>query len=171
MKRLSWPGAIVVAGSTVLSWMTGSREAPPHGAARQVTESARAANNTESTAVSIDAMRLHDWNPRPSSPARPARDIFAFKRRAAQPAPPAPAAAVAAVQAPQPLALFKLIGFAEDKSPDGAIRTAIISGPGQLYLVKEGETVASIYRVETIAPDGVELLDTTGGPSVRLALR
>ena len=125
------------------------------------------------TAASIAAMRLHDWGPRPAAPGRAARDIFAFKRRTL-PGPPiasnAPLATVAAPVQP-PLALFKLIGVAEDAGAGGVIRTAIISGQGQLYLVKEGETVASIYRVGMLSADSVELLDSTGGPVVRLALK
>jgi len=172
MKRFSWPGVIVVAGSTALSWMTSSSAVPPAERGSAATRSDREPENAMPTAASIAAMRLHDWGPRPAAPGRAARDIFAFKRRT--PARPiasnAPLAAVAAPVQP-PLALFKLIGVAEDAGAGGVIRTAIISGQGQLYLVKEGETVASIYRVGMLSADSVELLDSTGGPVVRLTLK
>jgi hypothetical protein len=67
-----------------------------------------------------------------------------------------------------------LIGVAEDTTTDGLVRTAIISGPGQLYVVKEGDRVTSRYRVARISPDVVELDDLAriGDASVlRLALK
>ena len=39
------------------------------------------------------------------------------------------------------------------------MRTAIISGDGQLFMVKEGEKVTPRYRVAKISADVVELLD------------
>lgn len=172
MKRFSWPGVIVVAGSTALSWMTSSSAVPPAERGSAATRSDREPGNAMPTAASIAAMRLHDWGPRPAAPGRAARDIFAFKRRT-PPGPIASNAPLATVAAPvqPPLALFKLIGVAEDAGAGGVIRTAIISGQGQLYLVKEGETVASIYRVGMLSADSVELLDSTGGPVVRLTLK
>jgi hypothetical protein len=127
--------------------------------------------------MSFTTLQLHDWRPRPPGPARRSRDIFAFTRPVRRPAAPAPAAPPAAgllggADAKQTaLALFRLIGVAEDAGPDGPSRTAIISGPGQLYLVKEGETVASTYRVGRMSPDAVELVDTAGGPPLRLFLK
>ena len=171
MKRLSWPGAIVVLGSTTLSWMTGSPVVPPAGQPGASMGSHPSAAGAPATAASIDAMRLHDWRPRQPAPGRSNRDIFAFKRRAVPPPAPSSAPSIAAAVPQAPPVLFRLIGFAEDAGPEGVIRTAIISGQGQLYLVKEGETVGSIYRVGKMAPDSVELLDSTGGPMLQLALR
>ena len=70
-----------------------------------------------------------------------------------------------------PLIMFKLIGVAEDQGPDGVTRTAILSAQGQLYMVKEGETLAWIYRVGRVSGDSVELLDTTGGDPLTLFLK
>jgi hypothetical protein len=174
MKRLSWPGLIVVAASTMLSWWNTSPIVPPIAHTREAIGSGSAATSAVPAAASIAGMRLHDWRPLLPSPVRAERDIFAFKRRPAKPIPaPEPAGGLfQAGGATQPrLVLFKLIGFAEDAGPDGAIRTAIISGQGQVYLVGEGDTVAWIYRVEKILPDSVELFDSTGGPTLRLALK
>jgi hypothetical protein len=177
MKRLSWPGVAVVAGSTILSWLNTSHIVPPIAHTREPIGSATTATTATSAisaADSISAMRLHDWSPPTPAPGRTERDIFAFKRRPAKGAPALPPAheLFRAGDATQvPVMLFKLIGFAEDAGPDGEVRTAIISGQGQVYLVKEGETVAWIYRVGKILPDAVELLDSTGGPNVRLVLK
>jgi len=66
---------------------------------------------------------------------------------------------------------LKLAGIAEDEGPEGAVRTAIISAPGQLLLVKEGETIVQRYRVTKISSDVVELVDLGDNSIRRLALR
>jgi hypothetical protein len=38
-------------------------------------------------------------------------------------------------------------------------------------MVKEGETLAWIYRVGRLSGESVELLDTTGGEPLRLSLK
>jgi ABC-2 type transport system ATP-binding protein len=62
--------------------------------------------------------------------------------------------------APAPLPAFTLIGVAQDAAEGGPVRTAIISTPGQLFLVKEGDDVTSI-GVRTSHPDWIvtELID------------
>jgi hypothetical protein len=109
-----------------------------------------------------------------SQPRQPGRNLFAFRARSA------PARAAAAVEPPiMALALpaapalpsFKLAGIAEDESPDGPLRTAIISGEGQLFLVKEGDEVTPRYRVAKISADVVELIDVGDNSTRRLALR
>ena len=186
IKRVSWPGVIVVAGSTIYSWVnTVPSGVPSHEPAVRIEPRVPAAQ-AETSAATIDALQLHDWSPKPQMHGRPDRDIFTFTRPAPKPAaapalPPAAGllGASGAGQQP-PIALFKLIGVAEDSSPAGSgdlngrgetTRTAIISGQGQLYLVKEGDTVAWIYRVGRLSADGVELLDSTGGPTLRLFLQ
>ena len=84
--------------------------------------------------------------------------------KAALDEPPAP------FTPPQPS--LKLAGIAEDIDADGApLRTAIISGEGQLFMVKEGESVTTRYRVTKISTDVVELLDLSTNTPRRLALR
>jgi hypothetical protein len=51
------------------------------------------------------------------------------------------------------------------------VRTAIISGFGDIFLVKEGDSVTLRYRVAKISPDAVELTDLTDNTPLRLALR
>jgi hypothetical protein len=183
MKRVSWPGVILVAGSTIYSWVNTApgvpAGVPSHEPAARIASRVPAAQG-EASAAAIDALQLHDWSSKAQAHGRHDRDIFSFTRPAPKPAPLAalpPAAGLLApggAGQPAPIALFKLIGVAEDASPDGrgeTSRTAIISGQGQLYLVKEGETVAWIYRVGRLSADGVELLDTTGGPALRLFLK
>jgi hypothetical protein len=51
------------------------------------------------------------------------------------------------------------------------VRTAVISGAGQLFLVKEGEHVTPRYLVAKISADVVELADQGDGSTRRLALK
>ena len=67
---------------------------------------------------------------------------------------------------------IELIGIAESESDKGVVRTAIISAlDGELFLVKEGETLAARYRVGPVAAGAVELNDLLTGAVRRLALR
>src|SRR5207249_4494667 len=66
---------------------------------------------------------------------------------------------------------LKLVGLAEDDGPDGAVRSAIISGDGELFIVKVGDSVTARYVVTTIGADVVELTDVTDHTIRRLPLR
>ncbi len=122
--------------------------------------------------------RLHDRLRPDVTPRQPGRNLFAYRaaaRGAATPIarPPQPALSEQAPTAAPalPLPPMDLVGIAEDDNPDGAVRTAIISAGGQLFLVKPGEAVTSRYRVARVAAEGVELLDAIDGSTRRLVLK
>ena len=80
---------------------------------------------------------------RPIEPQEPARNLFQFSaQRASRAAAAAPARptleppAVAAAPPPPPLVAHRI------RAPRAPIRTAIISGFGDLFLVKEGDRIA-----------------------------
>jgi hypothetical protein len=107
-----------------------------------------------------------------------ARNPFAF---GAAPRPPQPAervvhAAVAEDAAPPvfmpPLPALTLMGIAEDTTPQGVKRTAIISGDGNaLFMVMEGQPVGDRYKVTKIGADAVELEDLVTHAYRRIAMR
>ena len=101
-------------------------------------------------------------------PQDPARNLFQFGARAARTAPAAPVLPLESVAAPAPPPPppFTLIGFASE----GAVRTAIISGSGDLFLAREGDSITSQYRVIRIDADGVEL-GALDGRTVTLTLQ
>lgn len=107
-------------------------------------------------------------------PQRPARNLFQFSSRAAAPRtrvdPPAPA--LSELPAPPAPAAppLKLVGIAEDPGPDGPVRTAIISGFGQLFFVKEGDSIAGRFRVQQLSGEVAELSDLADSTIHRLAL-
>ena len=63
-------------------------------------------------------------------------------------------------------------GIADKTGEDGKIvRTAVISGLGQLFFAKAGDNVTTRYTVAAIGADAVELRDATTGETMRLALQ
>jgi hypothetical protein len=125
--------------------------------------------------LAVEVKRLHD-RLRPSDTPVHSRDLFRYAANGsasdavATARPPAPTA-VQEQPLAQLVAPLKLDGLAEDTGDHGPVRTAIISGFGDIFLVKEGDSVTSRYRVAKISPDAVELTDLTTNTPLRLALR
>ncbi len=172
MKRTA---TIVVVGGALAAWLaaaatSGSRDLASRPAERAATADAR------SQALASEIARLHERLRPSETPRQPARNLFQFTSMRPRPAPVAskPALSEAAAM-PLPVALplppLKLIGVAEDPGPDGPVRTAILSGPGQLFLVKEGQNVTLRYLVAKISASAVELTDLGDHSTLRLALK
>lgn len=171
--HLKRTATIVVAGGALAAWFAGAatsnRPAPDPIVPRHPAIDARGAD------LAGEIARLHEHLRPSTTPRAPARNVFRYHAApAAAPAAlavPKPAIVEAAV-APKPaLPPFRLSGIAEDEGPDGPIRVAIISGDGQLFMVKVGEAVTPRYRVVQIAADVVELLDLQDNSTRRLALK
>jgi hypothetical protein len=125
--------------------------------------------------LAVEVKRLHE-RLRPSDTPVHSRDLFRYAGKgsasAAAVVTAAPPASAVQEQAFAPLvAPLKLEGLAEDQGDQGPVRTAIISGFGDIFLVKVGDSVTSRYRVAKISPDAVELTDLSNNTPLRLALR
>jgi hypothetical protein len=100
-------------------------------------------------------------------PSKSTRNPFAFAHSAAVSAstPSGPAEPIGG-SAPDPIRLppppFTLVGLAEDRASGATVMTAILSSPGALQFVKQGDRVTGGYRVTTISAESVELLDADG---------
>ena len=126
-------------------------------------------------ALAAEITRLRERLRPTAVPQLPSRNLFEFSRtapaRAASPPPrdlqeaeaprPAPAA-------PPPL---RLVGMAEDAGPEGPVRTAIISGFGQLFIVREGERVTARYQVAKISGEAAEIRDLGDNSTITLVLK
>jgi hypothetical protein len=125
--------------------------------------------------VQAQTLRLKNRMAAAPSPQEPFRNPFAFAERPAALRSASRArdeAGSLPLPAPPLEPAIELIGVAETASPKGVLRTAIISAhSGELFLVKEGETLAARYRVGAVAADAVELNDLVSGAVRRLALR
>jgi hypothetical protein len=117
--------------------------------------------DTSGAALEAEIARLHD-RLRPTASPVLGRDLFQFAAARPRIAPQAaPFVAPPVVSpAPPPPPPFTLIGVAQDGADGGTVRTAIISTPGQLFLVKEGDEVMSAgsrYRVTKISEGSADL--------------
>jgi hypothetical protein len=135
-------------------------------------------SGTASLAADVQAQtsRLKERLAVAPTPQEPSRNPFAFAPRDVQPrrvrgAAPAVESAPAATLHPADPAI-ELVGVAESQTPSGVVRTAVISSlSGELFLVKEGELIATRYRVKSVGASVVELSDLLSGAVRRLALR
>jgi hypothetical protein len=111
-------------------------------------------------------------------PRRTGRDPFKFQESRMVEAPQpgrdvtAPSVEAAALSAPAATApALKLIGVAERSTADGTIRSAVISGPDDVFIVGVDDQLLGRFTVVAVAAETVELLDATMGRPLRLALR
>jgi hypothetical protein len=164
---------IALAVAAVAAWLaaavtTGPRPSADPSAPKGV------ALDQHSAGLAKEIATLHQRLTPAAAVREPKRNLFSFGQPKRIPAPhvessrPALSEANAAAFAPPPL---KLTGIAEDVRPEGTVRTAVISGLGQLFLVKEGENIGARYRVAKISSEVVEIADLNGGPILRLALK
>jgi hypothetical protein len=165
---------IAAGGAALIAWLAGAATSNHTIPAASLVQHTSIEKRGAELASEID--RLHERLAPSATPRTPGRNLFAFRAAAPHPAPapiaPPPRPALTeAVAAPIALPPLKLSGIAEDAGADGPIRIAFISGGGQLFMVKEGETVTDRYRVARISADVVELTDVVDNSIRRLALR
>jgi len=174
--NLKRTATIAAVGGALAAWLAGAATSNRSTPAPIVTPHAPIEARGEQLASEI--ARLHERLRPDATPHQPARNLFAFNSAPATPVMPPrqlerqreQPAIVEQPAVAQPS--LKLAGIAEDDGPDGApVRTAIISGEGQLFMVKEGENVSPRYRVAKISADVVELIDLATNTPRRLALR
>ncbi len=157
-----------IGGAALVVWIasaatTGVRPSPEAPATNRAVE-------VSGARLAHEIARLHE-RLRPTAVPIQTRDLFSYTPRsvAAVDAGGEPAAVVTAVEGPKASPL-KLVGLAEDGPADAVVRTAVLSGLGELFLVKEGEMVGARYRVSKVSSDAVELVDSVDQSSFRLAL-
>ena len=170
--------ALVLAVVAVATWLaiTAGRGVAPveRSAPRPVVISSPLDPAIRSVQGQAGRLRAYLASAPPLAPA--ARNPFRFRERpeARPQVHPAPALSTAAASVLAALTArpeLVLSGLAEDPSPSGPIRTAIISGLGQLFLVKEGEEFGGRFQVVRIGTNAVQVLDRSDGSTFTLALR
>ena len=160
--------AIVSAGAFVATYVmstpktevaTAKASAPAPRSARQ------AAAETEIEAL---AKSLHVDLKSNAVFRTPGRDPFRFETKAQK--PPAfvpPPAVVQNLPPPAPLLpVLSLSGIATDVVDGKSQRSAVVSLPAGVLIVREGESVAGLYTVVAIGEDSIEL-ESTGDRSRR----
>jgi hypothetical protein len=165
---------VVGVGAALVAWLAGA--ATSNHTIVSVPVMQQTAIEKRGAELAFEINRLHERLAPVATPRAPGRNLFTFHAVAARPPAPlpppsAPRAALTEFPAPIALPSLKLSGIAEDPGADGPVRIAFIAGEGQLFMVKEGETVTPRYRVAKISSDVVELTDVIDNSVRRLALR
>jgi hypothetical protein len=171
--------AYVGGGALLIAWFAAAASSPVQQSAPP-RDSVPQTAPTSGTAwlaadVQAQATKLRERLAQAPEPAVNSRNPFSFapppaarmpaiKASAPEPAPPPPPELV--------VPALSLMGVAEEMSPEGLHRTAVIGGANDaIYMVMEGQTVTDRYRVTTIGQDAVELKDLITGAYRRLAMR
>jgi hypothetical protein len=169
VQRIAWISigvavlAAMIAGATTSSGRRIVAEPPP------VNTNAIELKGAE---LAAEVARLRARLRPTDEPQQPARNLFQFaarapRRTAADDLPLEPAA----LPVTPPVAQtppFTLIGFAVESTADRPVRTAIISAFGDVFLLKDGDTLASQYRVTRVDADAVELTSLRDGTTLTL---
>lgn len=173
LRRVVWLGVSVLA---VASWMASASTSGIRPPVAPLPPVKPGAVDRSMASLQTEIGRLHERLGPTAAPTR-SRDLFRFTTRAPRRpivAPDADAAiAAASTVVPQTPVRpsLTLIGVAEDVTPDGVVRTAIVSGLGDVFLVKVGDTIRLQYRIEQVSGDAVQIVDTTTATTTTLALR
>lgn len=155
LKRAALVG---VFGGALAVWIAAAATSPSRPAPMPATPRA-AAIDASGEALAVEVARLHE-RLRPTVAPMQARDLFRYASRPRALDPRRVDVDAAPVESAAQIApRLTLAGIAEDVGEQGPIRTAIISSPGAVFLVKEGETVLSRYRVTRVSSDAVDLVD------------
>lgn len=166
LRRVAIFSALAAAGAAVLAGaMTSGR-----GESAIVPMASAPAVELQGAELAEEIARLRDRLRPTSEPRLPARNLFRFGTLE-KPAIDSVALDQPVMTASPALPPLKLVGIAEDPGTDGPVRTAILSGLGELFLAEEGETVALRYRVAQISSGGVVLTDLTDQTEIHLSFR
>lgn len=169
--NLKRAATIVTTGGGLAAWLVGATTANHVAAPPPAID--RAPIERRGAELATEMARFRERMPPIAAPRQPARNLFKFREpsrhAAAQPVALAPPPE--SIPAPPPLPPMRLIGVSEDPGAAGPVRSAFVSADGQLFIVKEGDTVMMRYKVTKISSEVVELTDTEDGTVRRLALR
>jgi hypothetical protein len=167
--------AVVSAGAFVATYLVSgpkteiAQSTPPAATTRSPSPSP-AASEIEALADSLH-VGLHS----DAAFKKPGRDPFHFQTRAQQPPAfvPPPAVVANLPPPPPPLPVLSLSGIATDVVDGKPRRSAVISLPAGVLIVREGESVAGLYTVVAISEDAIELAALADGShrTLRLAGR
>jgi len=176
---MTWKSTAVAGVATITATWLASYA--PVGRPAPSVSNAPSIARTETAAAEIqrEADRLHARLVGVGAYQEPARNPFRFRARVrSAPVPRAPRREPALTvedlpvdPTPQPTFRMTLSGIAEDIVGEETIRTAIISTPDDVFLVKVGEQVGDRYKVAKIGSDMVELVTLDDITVVRLTLR
>jgi hypothetical protein len=163
--------AIVSAGAFAATYLMSS---PTTEVARPATAAASRSARQVAAETDIEALadRLQVRLRTDTSVRTSGRDPFRFQARAVRPpvvAPP-PVPVAAEPLPPPPLPVLSLSGVAVDVVDGTPQRSAVLSAPAGVFIVREGDPVAGLYTVVSIGEESIELQATADGSRRTLRL-
>lgn len=173
---MTWKSTAVASSVTVVGMWLASY-APVGRPAGGVSTPGTTGTAQSSIDIQHEARRLHDRLEHVGAYREPARNPFSFappRRRPVLPAAerePVIEDVPAAIEPEPPAFRLSLAGIAEDGADGAVVRTAVISTPDGVLLVKTGDVVGDRYTVAAIGPGSVDLARLDDGTPVRLSLR
>jgi hypothetical protein len=163
-------------GALLVAWLAAANTArnpdPPVSGVMEHDDGDRA----DLTILQNEGTKLRERLAHAPAPSDTPRNPFSFAAAPASRSATSRRIAAGSIQeapptAPPPLPLT-LMGIAEQPSPSGPQRTAILGGAGdEIFMVTVGQTVAARYSVTAVDVDAIELKDLSTGGFRRLALR
>lgn len=164
--------AIVSAGAFAATYLVSSPKTQV--VARPVAAAAAQPARQSVSATEIEALAesLHRQMNRDAAYHAPGRDPFHFQARVQkQPAFVPPPAALPPPPLPAPpLPMLNLSGIASDVVDGKPQRSAVISLPAGVLIVREGDSVAGLYKVVAINEESIDLDSTADGSRRTLRL-
>jgi len=178
---MTWKSYAAASGATVLAgWLASAQPVgvPPVGVRPAAPARSPRAASGASSDITEQASRLQARIRRETAFVRPRRNLFQFEAAAAAAlaadAVGVPAQRGVPADTPAPVMpsppVVTLAGVAEDQLQQGVERTAILSSPSGVLLVRVGDDVLGQYRVTVVEAESVELMSLTDGSTLRLSL-
>ena len=176
---MTWKStAVVSAGGLLATWLASAPQLRPPPPAAYASSPTAARTEAAAAEIQEQASRLHVRIQEVVAYREPSRNPFRFSAQIhARPAPvasnphPQPEGEPMTSVPARPTLLIALSGIAQDTVEGRIVRTAIISMPDGIQLVKEGDMLAGQYRVVAVGADAVELVRVSDGSTVRLGLK
>jgi hypothetical protein len=174
--HMTWKSTAAASGVMIVATWLASHA--PVGGPRDLSVAPPSAAHTAAAAADLqrEADRLHSRLNQVASYRLPSRNPFRFGSRPARVV--APSSPVVKVEEVAPTAAaepptFRMVlsGIGEDVVDDQVIRTAIISTPDNVHILKIGDTLGESYKVTKIDAAVVELVRLADGSTVQLALK
>ncbi len=172
--NLKQAATIITTSGAIAAWFVGG--ATTNHTVAPAPVAVRTPVDAKSEQLATEIGRLRERLRPTTTPRQPGRNLFRFHEAPVAPppvvaAPAAPAAPAVELPPPPTIMPMRLVGMAEDTGPDGPMRIAFVNAGGQLFNVKEGDSILDLYRVSKITADVIELTDVHDGTVRRLALR